>query len=147
MKSSLTKIKAEMEFEVEEANSTRYVVLGFWHHKTNMHLYSMHPYAVIHCTREAFEEVTTGDLHAFKRELAEKCAENGNCNMVNLVSQIKKRWISSLPAIHCAVDIILEEDGGGDLWRTSDKVAWDYRIGVSFLEEIECRISQSLVAS
>lgn len=88
-----------------------------------------------------------GDLHTFKRELAEKCVENENCDAATLVSQIKERWSSSLPAIHCAVDIILEEDGGGDLWRAADKVARDYRIGVFFLEEIERRISQSLVAS
>lgn len=88
-----------------------------------------------------------GDLHAFKRDLAEKCAENGSCDAANLVSQIKETWSNCLPAIHCAVDIILEEDGGGDLWRAADKVARDYRIGVFFLEEIEHRISHSLVAS
>jgi len=88
-----------------------------------------------------------GDLHAFKHELAEKCAENGSCDAANLVSQIRETWSNSLPAIHCAVDIILEEDGGGDLWRTADKVARDYRISVFFLEEIERRISHSLVAS
>ena len=64
-----------------------------------------------------------GDLHALKRELAKKCVENGNCNAATLVLQIKESWSSSLPAIHCAVDIILEEDGGGDLWHTADKVA------------------------
>ena len=107
----------------------------------------MHPYAVVRRARDAFEEDTMGDLHALKQDLAEKCAKDRNCDAVNLVSQFKERWMSCLPAIHCAVDIILEEDGGGDLWRAADKVARDYRIGVYFLEEIECRISQSLVVT
>lgn len=111
-----------------------------------MCLYSTHPYAVVLRAREAFEEVTQGDLHEFKHALATKCAENPNCDAANLVSQVKETWIKSLPAIHCALDIILEEDGGGDLWRAADKVARDYRIGVYFLEEIERRNSQSLVA-
>ena len=112
-----------------------------------MCLYSTHPYAVVLRAREAFEEDTKGDLHAFKHELAEKCADNESCNVLNLVSQVKERWISSLPAIRCAVDIILEEDGGGDLWRAAEKVARDYRIGIYFLKEIERRNLQSLVAS
>ena len=138
-----------MEFEAEkEARNTRYaVLLGLWHRKTYARLYSTHPYAVIIRAREAFEEITAGDLHAFKNELAEKCAANKDCDATNLVSQVKEKWISCLPAIHCAVEIILEEDGGGDLWRAAEKVARDYRIGVYFLEEIERRISQSFVAT
>jgi hypothetical protein len=111
-----------------------------------MCLYSTHPYTVVLRIRETFEEVTMGDLHVFKRDLAEKYAKNGSCKAKNLVSQIKEMWSSSLPAIHCTVDLILEEDGGGDLWRTTDKVAQDYRISVFFLEEIERRISQSLAS-
>jgi hypothetical protein len=111
-----------------------------------MCLYSTHPYAVVLRAREAFEEDTQGDLHAFKHELTKKCAENEGGDVLNVVSQVKERWISSLPAIQCAVDIILEEDWGGDLWRAAEKVARDYRIGVYFLEEIERHNLQSLVA-